>query len=353
LLYSRLNAPGYAVSTPAISRPNAAVQEKTFGQRRVPPPLFKPLPHDNPVLAFCEPYLDRLRDWQPILAAFVSARTVALKFWLGRLEAARRHKLGPIHPKLHSLKLDVRATIVRVLAYLGGICALSYLSAEMLRTAPIVEAAEPPMRPVWISLNRLPPSFELNLPDLGESPQHSIVRHAQGGGRKDIITYGEPGRSVRYVMMEVYRPGSELERFGDAASEIAARAATLGPAGAVRPSLPIETKFGTVETVEFRVGNFGVGHCIGVARRFDAPRVQIAGISCHMDSIANRSALACALDRLTLLSAGNDPDVGKLFADAELRRNFCGQRSTLLHATPKRPGDTGAPVPPYLRGRLN
>ena len=48
-----------------------------------------------------------------------------------------------------------------------------------------------------------------------------------------------------------------------------------------------------------------------------------------------QSTLACALDRLTLLSAGSEPKVGALFAQAELNRSFCGQRDPLLAATPK------------------
>ena len=60
-----------------------------------------------------------------------------------------------------------------------------------------------------------------------------------------------------------------------------------------------------------------------------------------------------ALDRLTLLSAGSDPGIAKLFAHAEQKRHFCGLRDPLLHATPKRPGDvTSSVVKPRLRGRI-
>ena len=45
--------------------------------------------------------------------------------------------------------------------------------------------------------------------------------------------------------------------------------------------------------------------------------------------------LACALDRLTLLSAGSAPKGGALFALAELNCNFCGQLDPILTATSK------------------
>jgi hypothetical protein len=69
-------------------------------------------------------------------------------------------------------------------------------------------------------------------------------------------------------MLEIYRPGTELAHFLDPASEIAMRAGPLGPAGAVRVSLPIETKFGSTTTVDFAVGRFGGGHCVGFVRDF-------------------------------------------------------------------------------------
>jgi hypothetical protein len=48
-----------------------------------------------------------------------------------------------------------------------------------------------------------------------------------------------------------------------------------------------------------------------------------------------RSMLACALDRLPLLSAGSAPKVGALFAPAELNRNICAQLDPILTATSK------------------
>ena len=38
---------------------------------------------------------------------------------------------------------------------------------------------------------------------------------------------------------------------------------------------------------------------------------------------ARRAAIACMLNRLTLLTAGNDPKLAELFARAELRRSDC------------------------------
>ncbi|MGC1280634.1 MAG: hypothetical protein WA893_20825, partial [Xanthobacteraceae bacterium] len=57
--------------------------------------------------------------------------------------------------------------------------------------------------------------------------------------------------------------------------------------------------------------------------------------------------LACALDRLTILSSGSDPKVGALFARAELKRTFCGERNPILAATPER--NVPVPIPRSVR----
>jgi hypothetical protein len=61
--------------------------------------------------------------------------------------------------------------------------------------------------------------------------------------------------------------------------------------------------------------------------------------------------LACALDRLTLIAAGSEPKIGALFAQAELKRTFCGANNVFLAATRKRNDWIDAERDPRLRGR--
>ena len=257
-----------------------------------------------------------------------------------------------MHPTAPTLTGEIRATFVRLLAYISAIAGLAVLAAELLQPPPVIAAIEPETRSDWLTIERPAPAFQANLPELSEEAHYVIQRHARGGGRKDVISFGEPGRSVRYVMLEIYRPGTELSEFADPASEIASRADSLSPASAVRVSLPIETKFGTMASVDFAVGHFGGGHCVGFVRNFNMPRLQIAGVSCNMDTIVDRTAVTCMLDRLTLLSSGSDQKVAEIFARAEVNRKFCGQRDPLMYATPKRsmPGDHAASL--KLRGTL-
>lgn len=253
------------------------------------------------------------------------------------------------------LPAEFRAAMVRILAYLSAIGTLSLVAAEISKQPEIIAIADPEPRPVWTEVERPWPAFQLSVPGFGESDTHyAIRRHAEGGGRKDTLSFGELGKTQRHVSFQIYRAGREITDFGSAAEDIREFAAEHGRVTGMRSAMPIPSKFGKFQTFEFAIGPFSSYNCIGFIRAFDAPRVQISGLSCNMNLLVDRSIISCALDRLTLMSAGSDPDIARLFAQAELKRSFCGQRDHLLYATPKRPSDvTSAAMPkPRLRGRI-
>jgi hypothetical protein len=251
------------------------------------------------------------------------------------------------------LPKEFRAAMVRIFAYLGAIAAMSLIATELVRQPQTAAMSEPP-RPAWIEVDKPWPALQLSMPGFSESDAHyAIRRHAEGGGRKDILSFGELGRTRRFVSFEIYRAGREIEGFGRAADDVRQLGAEHGRVSGLQSALPIESKFGELQTFEFAIGPFSAYNCIGFLRNFNGPRVQIGGLSCNMNLLVDRSAISCALDRLVLMSAGSDPDIARLFARAELKRNFCGLRDHLLYATPKRSGDLSSAEPkPALRGRL-
>jgi hypothetical protein len=159
-------------------------------------------------------------------------------------------------------------------------------------------------------------------------------------------------------MVEIYRPGTASERFIDAPSEIAARILPFAVTDDVKPAGELDSKFGTVSLVDFAIAGHGrARRCLGFARPFDEPVMQIAGWYCSAgDEVVDRATLGCTLDRLAILSAGGDADLAGLFARAEIKRTFCGQRNPILAATPER--EVPVPIPHSvksgvkLRGRL-
>jgi len=174
------------------------------------------------------------------------------------------------------------------------------------------------------------------IPEAADAPaSYAIRRHATGGGRKDILGLGEAQATTPYLHIEVYRPGNEIDAFADPATEIISRASNLGIADLRTSDQRLDSKFGPMLIVTFATRDVP-RNCLGFAREFTDPRLEIVGWFCQGGpDMIERSTLSCALDRFTLLAAGSDPKVGILFARAEMRRSFCGQRDPILAATPK------------------
>lgn len=252
-----------------------------------------------------------------------------------------------MHPALHSWRDELPATLVRVLAYLGGIAVLSIAAAHVFQSPPVMTAINPIHHSEWISIERPFPAFALSIPEAADVPaSYAINRHADGGGRKDILSLGEPDAPAPYLQVEIYRPGQEIRRFAGPKAEIAAGAAALGPVELAQADEPLASKFGPLSVVTFATSKGTARYCIGFVRVHDDPRLQLSGWFCQGGpDFIERSTLACSLDRLTLLAAGSEPKVGALFAQAELNRNFCGHRNPLLAPTPKHRALWGKIVP--------
>jgi hypothetical protein len=291
----------------------------------------------------------------------------AAQTWLGRLQAkmAARLQMLALSVKANPgwsreaavqalLYSDFSATLVRILAYLGALAVLAVVTAELFRSASVAAAVEPTPRAEWIDVAKPFPSFSLSMPELAESGYaYGMRRHATGGGRRDIMSWGELNGAGPHLMVEIYRPSTEFIRFGDARQEIAARTDGQISAVALKPVETIDSKFGSMSLIEFSVKDEPGRQCLGFVRPFEQPRMQLLGWYCTSGpELIDRGLIACALDRLTLLAAGSDAKVGELFARAELKRNFCGQRSPLLAATPKLGPSTPLGAETKLRGRL-
>jgi len=76
-------------------------------------------------------------------------------------------------------------------------------------------------------------------------------RHAEGSGRKDILTLGETDSASPYLQVEIYRAGSEIHRFDDPQAEIIASARALEPTKIKRLDGSLASKFGPLTLVPF------------------------------------------------------------------------------------------------------
>jgi len=238
---------------------------------------------------------------------------------------------------------DIRATVVRIFAYMGALAILAIAAASFFEPPTGVAAIEPAAQPQWVNVERPHPAFELTMPELAASASdYAILRRIADSARKDVLSWGDAATSSPYVMVEVYRPGSANDGFIDAPSEIAARIIAFKVTDDVKAAGEIDSKFGTVHLVDFAIAtqktpNARDRRCLGFARPFAEPAMQIDGWYCSAgDEVVDRAALSCLLDRLTIISAGGDTALAGVFARAEIKRTFCGQRNPILAATPER-----------------
>jgi hypothetical protein len=242
-----------------------------------------------------------------------------------------------MHPALYSWREELPAAFVRVLAYVCAAFVLAIACAWLSQSPTVMNVITPKHQSQWIDIEKPVPAFALSIPEAADAPSsYAIRRHAAGGGRKDIVSLGDADGVAPYLKVEIYRPGSEIASFADLQGGLAASAAEVGPVANLRPEEPLASKFGPLSIATFDISAPTLRHCLGFQRDFNDPRLQLSGRFCQGDAgFIERSTLACALDRLTLLAAGSEPKVGSLFAQAELNRSFCGQHDPILAPTPK------------------
>lgn len=352
----------------------AAQPRQDFGVRRIPPGRAEPHPARVPsavaqaVLGYLKDFRARLPGlWQQIRARTLAwlfrfwglgVRSLAQVPWLLRQQlkflrlAMRRDEAKAQQAAIRALlRSEASSTLVRVCAYLGALAVLGATAAHFVPPAQSTLATDPaPAVSEWVQVVKPFPAFSLPLSELGENgPDYALRRHAVGGGRQDILTWGELKSSAPHLRIEIYRPASERTRFDSPEREIAARLADRdAETVTLRPAGEIETKFGTVALVEFSLSE-PKRQCLGFARAYHDPQLQILGWHCASGAtMVERELAACAIDRLSLLAGGSEPKLRELFARAELRRNFCWQRTHLMTPTPKL--GPSAP-PPELRYR--
>jgi len=191
-----------------------------------------------------------------------------------------------VQPASYSVPEDIRATFVRILAYMGGLAILAIAAASLFREPSGAAAIEPVSRPEWVNIERPHPAFELQMPELaGSASDYAIMRRNADGARKDILSFGTAAGSGPFVTLEIYRAGVKSERFIDAPSEIAARIVAYKVLDDVKPAGSIDSKFGDMPLVDFAVSAPGkpsgrARRCLGFARSFAEPPMQIAGWYC-------------------------------------------------------------------------
>lgn len=77
-----------------------------------------------------------------------------------------------------SVPEDIAGTLIRILAYLGGLAILATVAVSLFQTHAVIAAIDPaPPRPQWIEIERPRPAFEGLIPELGGgATRYAILR---------------------------------------------------------------------------------------------------------------------------------------------------------------------------------
>jgi hypothetical protein len=230
---------------------------------------------------------------------------------------ARSPFAARIQPALTNFTDEVCATFARLFAYMGTLALLGILSLHGWDQLQDVLADEPAAKPTWSTADRSHPAFAVSQQNSHEKTVSYTIRRHPLGGRKDILRWTGTADKLA-AELEIYRPGRE---FDPAAG--AGLAARMGGTAELESAGVLESKFGSVGLLR-QAGVADASSCLAFFKRIDGPALQLSGFSCDGDGLpARRAAVGCMLDRLTLLTSGNEPKLAELFAHAELKRSGC------------------------------
>jgi hypothetical protein len=126
-------------------------------------------------------------------------------------DPANSHYTTRIHPALTSHADEICGTLARLIAYVVMLALLAIGGLSLSHQLPDATAMEPLAKESWSLARRSSPAFAVSKFDLQDKTEaYEIFRHP-GGGRKDVFHWS--GLDKRPLAeLEIYRPGSELNR---------------------------------------------------------------------------------------------------------------------------------------------
>jgi hypothetical protein len=260
-----------------------------------------------------------------------------------RLPRARQGTVGP-------LRL-IGAAAAAAAAAVGLAYAVSdfHLDREAESEAPLAAASPTlPTKPVWAPITRPIQIYALDAADVaGTLANYEARRHISDNGREDVLSFGTFDGVSPYVRLSIYRAPQDIPS-SSFFLDMARTAADAGLwIGHNTVASPLVTRFGPFEAADIALGaSNDPSICLGFRFFAGSPVLRITGFYCGTTTHpADRSALKCLLNRLDLVSAGDDVPLRDFFVEAESRRSdgdcglsrLVGQKSNWLEVSAAKP----------------
>lgn len=180
----------------------------------------------------------------------------------------------------------------------------------------------------WTEINHPIALYDLSGSEFAKLPRIAQARrHQPDGAREDLLTFGALGLPRPYLRLSLLRTGHDgtAEGVSGSADPLADDLARL--AGSSKENITelhgetaISTRLGTMTAADLRLWVDGVSTpCLGF-RGFPggSDGLQILGFACGVaGKPIGRSGLACMIDRIDLVSAGDDRRLRAIFVAAE------------------------------------
>jgi hypothetical protein len=256
---------------------------------------------------------------------------------------------------------DFAVTHMRSLAFgaagavlsLAAILALSGPAPQLETGDPVIvgsisEMARVPAPMIWQVSRKPVEILTLQAPQFGRTPVQYMSRINAAGDREDALTFENATGDLpdaRVILRRNQSGATAPSLFIDMTRQQAERGMAVARAG-TPDRLP--TKFGDIEAADMTFTDNDRRSQACLAFR-STGAIGIAGWFCAPQGVAvERPEVSCFIDRLTLLKAGEDKDLHKVFTEAEQRRRPCpgksvsaGRKPTWLDADGRAPGIRG------------
>lgn len=176
----------------------------------------------------------------------------------------------------------------------------------------------------WVRIAKPIAMFGLDSVELDrQAPVYEARRSQDGGKREDVLVFGRFTEAKPHLVLRLLLDAKDdqlSQPFVIAmVREAAGRGMSMQRSGA---PTGIETKFGLVETADATLSDGEANRaCIGFRHRMADAHLSLSGWWCGVaNRPADRQQLICLLDRVDLLSAGDDRALHAAFARTELKR---------------------------------